>query len=109
MSSTMPLDCSGISLCQTCRSSNSGSRHRLLSARDVLIIGGVVAGIAWLYITSCAVSRPGNRQSERAGAGETCGSLELSRPGGRDRVLREQLERDCEGVMAEHPLWPGTA
>ena len=100
----MPLDRSGTSLRQLGRSSRSGRSRYRLSARDVLIIGGVVAGIGWL-ITSRAVSRPVGNPS----VPEPAKPVDLSRYLGRWYEIARydsSFERDCEGVTAEYSLRP---
>jgi hypothetical protein len=102
MSSTTPPDRSRISLR---RLGGSGlNRRRPLSARDVLIIGGVMAGIGGL-ITSCARSRPVGNPS----VPEPAKPVDLSRYLGRwYEIARYEsgFERDCEGVTADYSLRP---
>ena len=102
--SITPPDRVGKSLRQFDGNRSPLSSHRSLSARDVLIIGGVIVGIGAL-ITSCAGSHPVGNPS----VPEPAKPVDLSRYLGRwYEVARydSSFERDCEGVMAEYSLRP---
>ena len=106
--SITPPDRFGKSLRQFNGSNRSRlSSHRPLSARDVLIIGGVIVGIGAL-ITSCAGSRPVGNPS----VPEPAKPVDLSRYLGRWYEIARydsSFERDCEGVTAEYGARLGVA
>jgi apolipoprotein D and lipocalin family protein len=104
MPSITPPDRSRIRLGEGGSSRSGFNRRRPLSARDVLIISGVIAGIGGI-ITGCAKSRPVGNPS----VPEPARPVDLSRYLGRWYEIARYdsgFERDCEGVTAEYSLRP---